>query len=218
MGSSKRKASGTTMGLLPRLTDLVLEVDDLTTQFKRLLKEFESGGELPEPLRGPLRYTWRPPLGEQPTAGVVAKVIEWTNALREHLAHLKRYYLDTPEKLAHFPLYPFLGGPMSLSADQVQRALQEHKELLLIEALRTGEPVPEVLSEQLRQARERQGLTQKDAAAKLGVSLETYQNWETGKNKPRPSNYLQIRKLLRGELQSGHQKQVPAESPTNSPS
>ena len=44
--------------------------------------------------------------------------------------------------------------------------------------------------ERLRSAREKAGLTQKGAAKALGVSYQTYQNWEYGSQDPRINQLL----------------------------
>ncbi|MCD8487829.1 MAG: helix-turn-helix transcriptional regulator [Desertifilum sp.] len=48
----------------------------------------------------------------------------------------------------------------------------------------------------LRLARELSGLTQKELAQRCGIPIATYQNWEYGKTKARPT-YPQVKSLAR---------------------
>ncbi len=52
----------------------------------------------------------------------------------------------------------------------------------------------------LRAARESARLTQKDAAKQLGVSYQTYQFWEQGRQEPRINYLLAAAKLFEREL------------------
>lgn len=40
---------------------------------------------------------------------------------------------------------------------------------------------PKVSKEEIKAARERAGLTQRDAAAKIGYTMRAWQDWEAGK-------------------------------------
>ena len=55
---------------------------------------------------------------------------------------------------------------------------------------------PRFSPEHLRVARERAGFTQKAAAKALGVSCQTYQNWEYGKLDPRINELLKVADLF----------------------
>ena len=52
----------------------------------------------------------------------------------------------------------------------------------------------------LKEWRERKGLTQADAAAKLGISVRTLQNWEIARNMPRGYGLNALVKALGARL------------------
>jgi DNA-binding XRE family transcriptional regulator len=56
--------------------------------------------------------------------------------------------------------------------------------------------------ERLRLARERAGFTQKSAAKAVGVSYQTYQNWEYGKLAPRINELLKVAELFASRLEN----------------
>jgi transcriptional regulator with XRE-family HTH domain len=51
----------------------------------------------------------------------------------------------------------------------------------------------------LRQARERAGLTQAQAARKIGVPVDTYRSWEHGRRSPREEHVDAIARVMAGE-------------------
>jgi len=51
-------------------------------------------------------------------------------------------------------------------------------------------------SKLLKEYRERRRFTQEEAAAKLGVSVRTLQNWEIARNMPRGFGYAALVKIL----------------------
>lgn len=53
-------------------------------------------------------------------------------------------------------------------------------------------PAPNPWPGRLKRLRERHGLTQTEAAARVGTGLRTWQNWEYGRTRPNPM----IAKLL----------------------
>jgi putative transcriptional regulator len=52
------------------------------------------------------------------------------------------------------------------------------------------------LSAKIRQCRELKGWTQERLARDLGVSLNTVQRWESGKNQPSPLALEKLQKIL----------------------
>lgn len=48
----------------------------------------------------------------------------------------------------------------------------------------------------LKEYRERRGFTQEEAAAKLGVSVRTLQNWEIARNMPRGFGLAALLKVI----------------------
>jgi putative transcriptional regulator len=52
------------------------------------------------------------------------------------------------------------------------------------------------LSDKIRQCRELKGWTQERLARDLGVSLNTVQRWESGKNQPSPLALEKLQKIL----------------------
>ncbi len=53
----------------------------------------------------------------------------------------------------------------------------------------------------LKDWRERKGLTQTDAAAKLGISVRTLQNWEIARNMPRGYGLAALVKVINSRNQ-----------------
>lgn len=49
----------------------------------------------------------------------------------------------------------------------------------------------------LKDFRESYNLTQTELAKRIGVPRTTYQSWESGERKPKPSNQLKINMLIR---------------------
>jgi putative transcriptional regulator len=52
------------------------------------------------------------------------------------------------------------------------------------------------LSDKIKQCRELKGWTQERLARDLGVSLNTVQRWESGKNQPSPLALEKLQKIL----------------------
>jgi DNA-binding transcriptional regulator YiaG len=204
MARRSKKTASRASDILPTAGELLRELDGLIRAYEALQAKYPNAqretSEGPHPLKSPLSPRWRPYASEPPATGVKQEVIEWTNALRQHLARLERYFYDRPDGLKRFPLYPFLQGWMHLSGDEVAAALQKHKDLLRIETHKAGELDRDLLPRDLREARKKQGLTQLEAAERLKVSVHTYKAWESGKNFPRATNHSQIWKFLRGSL------------------
>lgn len=51
----------------------------------------------------------------------------------------------------------------------------------------------------LRQARERAGLTQAQAAKRIGVPVDTYRSWEHGRRSPREEHWPTIEAVMANE-------------------
>ena len=54
-----------------------------------------------------------------------------------------------------------------------------------------------MFGEKIRELRKTMGLTQRQFAAKLGVSFAAVNRWEKGRNEPQPARLTRIRELLR---------------------
>lgn len=54
--------------------------------------------------------------------------------------------------------------------------------------------------ERLREAREHRGLTQREVASDIGVTVQTYQSWESGRTEPRASQVAALALLFRKRL------------------
>ena len=50
--------------------------------------------------------------------------------------------------------------------------------------------------ENLKETREKKGLTQTEAAQAIGVSVEAYRRWENGGGNPSPENMEKLKKVL----------------------
>jgi len=188
----------------PTLLGLVQELEQLIDQYQALLRRYpvESATEENLPVRFPLSLRWRPRVGEGEPGGSAAEVIAWTHRLRIHLVNLQRHFVDwqeRPEALAQFPLSDY---PLSFRAYQgVTRGdliakLSEHKRLLLVEAEKQRVLLPQTLPRLLKEARERLGMHQAQAAEHVQVSLDTFKSWEQGRAFPRGIKHTQIRELL----------------------
>jgi len=55
----------------------------------------------------------------------------------------------------------------------------------------------ELTAEVIKKLREDLELTQAEMAARIGVTLQAYQRWESGKTKPMTRNRRRLRQLLR---------------------
>lgn len=58
-----------------------------------------------------------------------------------------------------------------------------------------AQPVPDIAA-RIARARRLRGLTQKQAAAQLGVALNTWVRWEHGRTQPRPTRLAAIAQVL----------------------
>lgn len=56
--------------------------------------------------------------------------------------------------------------------------------------------VTEIFSVRLKECRLQNGMTQRQAAFRLGISPKTYSHYETGKTQPRPDMLLRIVRLF----------------------
>lgn len=202
----KRQHSGRSIELRdkPTLLELVEELEQLIEQFQAILRRrpVEPATEENLPVRFPLNLRWRPRVGEGEPGGAAAEVIAWTDRLRVHLVNLRRYFSDwqeRPEVLTQFPLSDY---PLSFRAyqgvnhDDLIAKLNEHKRLLLVEAEKQRVLLPQTLPSLLKEAREKLGMHQLQAADYLRVSLDTYKSWEQGRAFPRGISHTQIREFL----------------------
>jgi putative transcriptional regulator len=64
------------------------------------------------------------------------------------------------------------------------------------------------LLEQLKQVRKRRGWSQEDLARNLGVSLNTVQRWEMGKNKPSKMAIDKLILFFRENAETGQLKLI----------
>ncbi len=203
----------------PSLVELLGELEQLTEQFQAILRRYptEPASEENLRVRFPLNLRWRPRTGEGEPSGVEVEVIRWTDRLRVHLINLDRYFSDwqeRPEALHRFPLgdYPLsFRGYQGVDHDDLIGKLNEHKRLLFVEAEKQRVLLPQTLPYLLRQAREELGLSQREVARDLRVSVDTYKSWEQGRAFPRGINHSQIKQFLdqvlaqkpRGAVSSG---------------
>jgi DNA-binding XRE family transcriptional regulator len=189
----------------PRLRDLIAEVDEILRRFEsisnRFMPETVCGKPDNTPVRFPLSLSWRREVGDAAPSELAADVVAWLESFKRYLASLGSHFIDWQERpavLKRFPLhrYPFDQQEQRISHDQLIANLQEHKRLLLIEAEKCKEIIPQTLAALLRGARANHGLTQASAAGELGISLATYKSWEQGKVFPSESKHMKIKRFV----------------------
>ncbi len=135
---------------------------------------------------------------------LATEVIAWVELFKRYLVRLSRHFIDWQERpavLERFPLhrYPFDQQEQRISHDQLLASLQAHQRLLLIDAEKRREILPQTLPALLRGTRANQGITQAIAADQLGISLATYKSWERGKVFPNESKHIKIKHFLTAE-------------------
>lgn len=189
----------------PTLRDLLMEVDELRRRFKDICEQHrpESVCRAPDntPVRFPLSVSWRPWVGDSPPSGIAEVIIEWVELFKIYLANLGRHFVDWQERphlLERFPLhrYPFYQHDQRTSYNQIIADLDEHKRLLLVEAEKRLEILSETLPNLLRGTRKHRGITQPEAASKLGISCSTYKSWEQGKAFPGQTKHMKLKSFL----------------------
>jgi len=192
----------------PRLRDLIAEVDDLLKRFESISNRYKPESECREPddlpVRFPLSLSWRREVGGAAPTELAVEVIAWLESFKLYLASLGSHFIDWQERpavLERFPLhrYPFDQQEQRISHDHLIVNLQEHKRLLLIDAEKCREILPQTLAALLRGARADQGLTQASASGELGISVATYKSWEQGKVFPSESKHMKIKRFVEAD-------------------
>ena len=62
--------------------------------------------------------------------------------------------------------------------------------------LKDYSPVPQTLGEHLKKRRKEHGLLQREAAARMGIGIDTYANWENGRTKPVAAQFRPVVQFL----------------------
>jgi transcriptional regulator with XRE-family HTH domain len=62
--------------------------------------------------------------------------------------------------------------------------------------LKDYSPAPQILGEHLKKRRKEHGLLQREAAARMGIGIDTYANWENGRTKPVAAQFRPVVQFL----------------------